>query len=76
MQSIINNKNATAAQLAEARRLIAELKGNIETYTAQIEELKTQNTQLTQEKQQVTEERDVAIRIMIQPTRLLNKKKM
>jgi hypothetical protein len=60
VQSILNNKNATAAQLAEARRLIAELKGNIETYTAQIEELKTQNTQLTQEKQQVTQERDIA----------------
>lgn len=59
VQTIINNKNATAAQLAEARRLIAELKGNIETYTAQIEELKTQNTQLTQEKQQVTQERDI-----------------
>ena len=59
VQTILNNKNATAAELSEARRLIAELKGNIETYTAQIEELKTQNTQLTQEKQQVTEERDV-----------------
>jgi len=60
VQKIINDKNATASQLAEARRLVAELKGNIETYTAQIEELKTQNTQLTQEKQQVTQERDVA----------------
>ena len=60
VQTIINNKNATAAQLAEAKRLIGELKGNIETYTAQIEELKTQNTQLTQEKQEVTQQRDVA----------------
>jgi len=60
VQTIINDKNATASQLAEAKRLVAELKGNIETYTAQIEELKTQNTQLTQEKQQVTDERDVA----------------
>ncbi|MEO8412380.1 MAG: hypothetical protein ABI472_01920 [Ginsengibacter sp.] len=60
VQTIINNKNATTAQLAEAKRLIAELKGNIETYTAQIEELKTQNTQLTQEKQEVTQQRDVA----------------
>src|SRR5450432_3287820 len=59
VQTILNDKNATEAQLGEARRLIAELKGNIETYTAQIEQLKTQNTQLTQEKQQVTEERDV-----------------
>lgn len=58
VQTILNDKNATEAQLAEARRLIAELKGNIETYTAQIEQLKTQNTQLTQEKQQVTEQRD------------------
>lgn len=41
VQAIINKRNATAAELAEARRLIAELKGNIETYTAQIEELKT-----------------------------------
>ena len=60
VQTILNDKNATAAQLAEANRLIAELKVNIETYTAQIEELKTQNTQLTQEKQQVTDQRDVA----------------
>ncbi|MEP6928293.1 MAG: hypothetical protein ABI834_11680 [Ginsengibacter sp.] len=59
IQTILNNKNATVAQLAEARRLIGELKGNIVTYTAQIEELKTQNTQLTEEKRQVTEERDV-----------------
>ena len=59
VQTILNNKNATAAQLAEARRLIAELKGNIETYTAQIDSLKVQNMQLTEEKRVVTEERDV-----------------
>jgi len=59
IQTILNDKNATAAQLAEAKRLIAELKGNIETYTAEIEQLKMQNTQLTQEKQQVTQERDI-----------------
>jgi uncharacterized protein HemX len=45
VQSIINNKNATQAELAEARRLIAQLKGNIETYTAQIDSLKAANTQ-------------------------------
>jgi DNA repair ATPase RecN len=60
VQAIINKRNATAAELAEAKRLIAELKGNIETYTAQIEQLKNQNTQLTQEKAQVTQQRDVA----------------
>lgn len=59
VQTILNNKNATAAQLAEARRLIAELKGNIETYTAQIDSLKTANVQLAEEKRVVTQERDV-----------------
>ncbi len=58
IQVIINDRNATQAQLDEARRLIAELKGNIETYTAEIDQLKAQNSQLTQEKQVVTEQRD------------------
>jgi hypothetical protein len=60
IQQIINDRNATKAQLDEARRLIAELKGNIETYTAEIEQLKTQNAQLTQENQVVTQQRDAA----------------
>ncbi len=59
VQSILNNKNATQAELAEARRLISQLKGNIETYTAEIESLKTANNQLTQEKRLVTIDRDV-----------------
>jgi hypothetical protein len=58
VQAILNDKNATSAQLAEARRLIAQLKGNIDTYTAEIESLKLQNTQLTEEKRVVTQERD------------------
>lgn len=59
VQQIINNKNATGAQLAEARRLINQLKGNIETYTAEIENLKNANIQLTEEKRVITVERDV-----------------
>ena len=59
VQAILNDKNATAAQLSEARRLIAQLKGNIDTYTAEIESLKIANTQLTEEKRVVTEQRDV-----------------
>lgn len=59
VQKILNDKNATVSQLSEARRLIAQLKGNIETYTAEIETLKAQNTQLTEEKNQVTQQRDV-----------------
>jgi myosin heavy subunit len=60
IQSIINNKNATAAQLADARALITQLKNNINTYTAEIEKLQGEKIQLTEEKRVVTEERDVA----------------
>ena len=59
VQSILNNKNATQAELAEARRLVSQLKGNIENYTAEIESLKTANNQLTQEKRIVTIDRDL-----------------
>ena len=58
-QKILNDKNATTAQLAEARRLIAQLKGNIETYTAQIDSLTIANTQLTEANRVVTQQRDV-----------------
>ena len=58
VQAILNDKNASKAQLAEARRLISQLKGNIDTYTAEIESLKAENTQLTEEKRVVTQQRD------------------
>lgn len=60
VRSIIHDKNATASQLAEAKRLIAQLKGNIETYTAQIDSLTVANTQLTETNRVVTQQRDVA----------------
>ena len=59
VQKILNDKNATTAQLAEAKRLVAQLKGNIETYVAEIESLKAENVQLTEEKRIVTEQRDI-----------------
>ena len=58
VRSIINNKNATQAQLDEARRLIAQLKGNIATYTAQIDSLTVANAQLTENNRVVTQQRD------------------
>lgn len=58
VQSILNDKNATAAQLAEARKLIDQLKGSIEEYTAEIERLRGQNIQLTEQKRIVTVQRD------------------
>lgn len=59
VQAILNDKKATTAQLAEARRLIAQLKGNIDTYTAEIESLKAENSQLTEDKRVVTQQRDI-----------------
>ncbi len=60
VQTILNDKNATASQLSEARRLISQLKGNIDTYTAEIESLKAENTQLAEDKRVVTVQRDDA----------------
>jgi regulator of replication initiation timing len=58
IQTILNDKNATQAQLAEARRLVSQLKGNIETYTAEIESLKNENIQLASENRVVRLDRD------------------
>jgi hypothetical protein len=58
VRAIIHDKNATQGQLAEARRLIAQLKGNIETYTAQIDSLTVANAQLTENNRVVTQQRD------------------
>jgi len=74
VQTILNDKNATTAQLSEARRLIAQLKGNIDTYTAEIENLKSQNLQLTEEKRVVTEERDVVTRHYDSATQVIRQK--
>jgi len=58
ISKLINNKNATEKDLAEARRLIASLNSDIDSYKIQVETLKNENQQLTQEKARVTVERD------------------
>jgi hypothetical protein len=58
VQTILNKEHATAAELAEAHQLIAQLKGNIENYTAEIEKLQGEKIQLTEEKRVVTAERN------------------
>jgi len=62
IQTIINDKKATSSQLAEARRLINQLKGNIEMYAVEIEKLKNENLVLAEENRVVTVERDVVRR--------------
>jgi hypothetical protein len=58
IQSILSKKNATDAELKQARALIASLNTDIEDYKAQVEVLKGQNVVLTQEKEAVTQERN------------------
>lgn len=60
IQSLLNKTNATAAELREAKRLIASLNGDLEGYQSQIETLKGEKLQLVQEKRQVTQQRDMA----------------
>lgn len=58
VQTILNNKNATDAELKEARSLITQLQGNITNYTAEIERLQGEKIQLVQEKRVITNERN------------------
>jgi hypothetical protein len=58
IQSLLNKQNATAAELGEAKRLIASLNGDLENYQNQIEVLQGQKIQLVQEKRAVTQQRD------------------
>jgi predicted nuclease with TOPRIM domain len=56
--SILKNKNATAGELAEARRLIETLKGNIEGYQQTIERLEGEKIILAGERDFARKERD------------------
>ena len=58
VQAILNDKNATTAELKEARGLITQLQGNITNYTAEIERLQGEKIQLVQEKRVITSERN------------------
>lgn len=57
IQSLLSKAHATAAELAEAKRLITSLNSDIQSYQVQIETLKGQNVQLTHEKEAVTKEK-------------------
>jgi hypothetical protein len=60
IQTLLNNANATEAELGEARRLIASFNADVEGYKNQIEILQGQKIQLVQEKAAVTQQRDMA----------------
>lgn len=74
IQKIISDKNATASQLAQARNMIKQLKGNIEMYAAEIEKLKNDNMVLTEENRVITVERDVVRRNYDSATTVIKEK--
>jgi hypothetical protein len=58
IQQLLSKVNATAADLAEARRLIVSLRGDLDGYKEQVALLNEQKTQLITEKAVVTQQRD------------------
>ncbi|MEI9956823.1 MAG: hypothetical protein WDM90_11090 [Ferruginibacter sp.] len=60
IQQLLTKTNATAAELAQAKTLIASLNDNITDYKTQIETLQGEKLVLTQQKETVTKERDAA----------------
>ncbi len=54
IRSILNKKNATAAELNHAKDLIAQLNGKINDMEQQIAQLTQQNQSLTQDKEKLT----------------------
>ena len=55
--SILKKKNASDAELAQAKQMIGELNGKVDGLFAEIEQLKGENKQLTADKQQLTTEK-------------------
>ena len=62
IQQLLNKANATQSELAEAKRLISSLNGDIDGYKEQVAVLQQQKTQLISEKAIVVSQRDRAVR--------------
>lgn len=62
IQQLLSKSNATQAELAEAKRLISSLNGDIDGYKGQVAILQQQKTQLIGEKAVVVSQRDRAVR--------------
>lgn len=59
INSIVNNKNATAADLKRAKSLIAELNGKISNLESEVARLSGENQQLASNNTQLTSEKEV-----------------
>lgn len=58
IDAIVKNKNATAAELGKAKRLISILNGKVQTYEQRIAALESDNERLGVEREMLVEERD------------------
>lgn len=61
ISGILKNKNATEADLAKARKLIASLDDKTKEYQERIAQLETENTDLTNKNEVITKERDSTV---------------
>ena len=55
---ILSKKNASDAELKQAKEMIAELNGKIDGYSAEIEKLKSENKELTNANTQLSSQKD------------------
>jgi len=58
IQKLLNKQNRSEADLAEAKKLIEQLNGQITGYVAEIEKLKGENQQLQNDKQELITQKD------------------
>lgn len=61
IDAIVRDKNASAADLGRAKRLIATLNSKVRTYEERIAELEQENTELTDENTVLAKERDSTV---------------
>jgi predicted nucleic acid-binding Zn-ribbon protein len=61
LKTIMNKKNATASDLARAKKLIDELNAKTKTYEERIAELESENQNLTNANTSLTKERDSTV---------------
>jgi hypothetical protein len=74
IQAILGKGNASAAELAEARNLIASLRNEITGYKTDIERLEGEKLVLANERDNVTKERDLERQKVAEATKTIDEK--
>jgi myosin heavy subunit len=68
IRKILANKNATAADLSRARKMINELNSKVETLAAEVDKLKGENQELTTTNEKITVEKQQVEQTLTQTT--------